>query len=143
MKIRKSVFCILLGLLVLTGCSSTSSIASFSDKNYFKESPSIITYQDKYFLRFVYTDESFAFFMMCDSKIKSDSLIYYLPVTTSSGNLIGKIQFQEIIKENEIEIIKKKKVFWEEPDESYVLMMIERIKDEEINLLPKTENKKK
>lgn len=139
MKIFGEIFCVLLGLLVMTGCISTKSIASLEDKNYFKESPSIITYQDKFFLRFVYTDESFAFFMMCDSKIKNDSLIYYLPATTSSGNLTGKTQFQEIIKENEIEVIKKKRVFWEEPDESYVSMTIEQIKDEEIDLLPKTE----
>jgi hypothetical protein len=122
--------------MIFVGCTSTKSITSHNNIKYFKESPSIVSYQTRYFLRFVYSDESSAFFMMCESKVKNDSLIYYLPVTTSSGNLSGKPQFQEIIKENEIDIIKKKKIFWEEPDGSHVPMTIEQLKDEEIKLLP-------
>ena len=137
MKIRKSIFCIIIGLIIVTGCVSTKSIASINNKKYFKESPSIVSYQEKYFLRFVYSDETFAFYMACESKVNSDTLIYYLPVTTSSGDLRGKTQFQEIIKANEIEIIKKENVYWEEPDESLVKMMVEQLKDEEIELLPK------
>jgi len=137
MKIRKSIFCIIIGLIIVSGCVSTKSITSINNKKYFKESPSIVSYQEKYFLRFVYSDETFAFYMACESKFNSDTLIYYLPVTTSSGDLRGKTQFQEIIKANEIEIIKKENVYWEEPDESLVKMMVEQLKDEEIELLPK------
>ena len=137
MKIRKSIFCIIIGLIIVSGCVSTKSITSINNKKYFKESPSIVSYQEKYFLRFVYSDETFAFYMECESKVNSDTLIYYLPVTTSSGDLRGKTQFQEIIKANEIEIIKKENVYWEEPDESLVKMMVEQLKDEEIELLPK------
>ena len=127
--------------MIVSGCVSTKSIASLNDKRYFKESPSIVSYQDNYFLRFVHTNETFAFYMWCDSKVKGDTLIYYLPVTTSSGDQRGKTQFQEIVKADEIEIIKKKNVYWAEPDESLVKMLIEQLKEEEIKLLPKTETK--
>ncbi|HEY9082906.1 MAG TPA: hypothetical protein VIN73_06210 [Vicingaceae bacterium] len=120
--ILKNIFCLIIVLVTVTGCVSTKSISSYNDKTYFKESPKIVSYKDRYFLRFVYPDNTFAFFMMCESKINADTLIYYLPVTTSSGNLRGKIQFQEIFKANEIEIIKKKNVYWEEPDGSLVVM---------------------
>ncbi|MEP1097434.1 MAG: hypothetical protein ABJG78_20115 [Cyclobacteriaceae bacterium] len=144
MKIRRTMFCVLFGLLIVSGCTSTKSIASLNNGEYFKESPTIASYKGRYFMRFVYSDNEgvFAFFMMPQSKVNSDSLIYYLPVTSSSGDLKGKTQFQEIIKENEIEIIKKKKVFWEEPDGSLVVMFIEQLKDEEIKLLPRTEIEK-
>jgi len=137
MKVRKNVLCIIFGLMIFFGCESTRSISSFNNKRYFKESPSIVSYQDKYFLRFVFTDETFAFYMWCESKVKNDTLIYYLPVTTSTGDRSGKIQFQEIFKANEIEIILNKNVYWEEPDESLVKMLIEPLKDEEIELIPK------
>jgi hypothetical protein len=95
-------------------------------------------------MRFVYSDNdgAFAFFMMPESKMNGDSLIYYLPVTTSSGNYKGRTQFQEIIKVNEIEMVKKKNIFWEEPDGSHVAMRLGPLKDEEIELLPKTEKEK-
>lgn len=141
-KLYRNILCIIIALMSVVACTSSRSISSLNNKSYFKESPSIVSYQTRYFLRFVYSDESFAFFMMCESKLKNDSLVFYLPVTTSSGDLRGKTQFQEIIKENEIDIINKKKVFWEEPDGSYVSMEVEIISDEEIELLPKetTEN---
>lgn len=124
--------------MTFSGCISTKSIASLNDKRYFKESPSIVSYQGKYFLRFVYTDQTFAFSMSCESKVRRDTLIFYLPVTTSSGDLRGKTQFQEVFKANEIEIVKEENVYWEEPDESLVKMSIEPLKLEEIELLPKT-----
>jgi hypothetical protein len=136
MKIWKNIYYTIIGLMIVSGCVSTKSITSHNNKKYFKESPSIVSYQDKYFLRFVHSDETFAFYKYCVSKVNSDTLIYYLPMTTSSGDLRGKTQFQEIIKANEIEIIKKKNVYWEEPDESHVPMTIEQLKDEEIKLLP-------
>ncbi len=140
--ILKNIFCLIIVLVTVTGCVSTKSISSYNDKTYFKESPKIVSYKDRYFLRFVYPDDTFAFFMMCESKINADTLIYYLPVTTSSGNLRGKIQFQEIFKANEIEIIKKKNVYWEEPDGSLVVMPIEQLNNKEIELIPTTKTEK-
>src|SRR5690606_28473472 len=96
--ILKNIFCLIIILVTVTGCVSTKSISSYNDKTYFKESPKIVSYKDRYFLRFVYPNDTFAFFMMCESKINADTLIYYLPITTSSGNLRGKIQLQEIFK---------------------------------------------
>lgn len=132
------MYCALIGVLILSGCVSSSSIASLNDRDYFKESPKIVTYEGRYFMRFVYPDpEGFVFFMMADSKVNNDSLIYYLPVTTSSGNMRGRVQFQETVKANEIEIIKKNRVFWEEPNGSLVAMDVGQLKAEEIGLLPK------
>lgn len=136
MTIRTLFSATLLGLVLFWSCTTTKSIASYSDKSYFEESPSIITYKGKYFLRFVYSKEPFAFYMHCESKIKGDSLIYFLPVRTSSGNLSSSVQFQEIIKPKFIETVESKNVFWQEPDGSLIHMKTGQIEKEEIELLP-------
>ena len=138
MKLLRICFYIFIGFVVTLGCApAVRSIASFDDKKFFDESPSIVYHQDRCFLRFVYTTKSFAHFMMCESKIKNDSLLYYLPVTSSSGDRRGQIQFQEVVGENEVQIIKKGKVFWKEPNGNFVLMKVEQVKTVEVRLLPK------
>jgi len=139
MKLLRICFYTLIGSFVTLGCApAIRSIASFDDKKFFDESPSIVSYQERYFLRFVYTtSEPFAHFMMCDSKIKNDSLFYYLPVTSSSGDRRGQIQFQEVVGKDKTQIIKKGKVFWKEPNGNLVLMKVEQVKTGEVQLLPK------
>ena len=136
MKSGKVAFVVVLLVALVSACISTKSIASLNDRDYFQESPTIVTNQESYYLRFVYPEKSFAFFMQCESKVKGDSLIYYLPVTTSSGNLRGQTQFQEILEENELRIVKLGNVFWEEPDGSLVSMEFSEISSDEIELLP-------
>jgi hypothetical protein len=131
-------FLIISILAALSGCTSSRSITSLNNELYFKESPKIIVIEDSYYLRFIYSDTQNAngFAMFTESKIINDSLIFYLPVTTSSFNRKGMTQFEEIITKNKIEIIKNGKVFWKNPDESIIHMEIQQSK-EGINIMEK------
>lgn len=105
---------------------------SFSDRSYFKEPPKIVTKDDRYYLRFVYSDEgSFAFFMMTQSKVREDKVVFFIPSTTSSGKKHGEVQYEEIRSDEKIKLIREKKAYWINPDEKMITLRIEPLNEEE------------
>jgi hypothetical protein len=127
-------YLILLIAITLIGCTTTHSVAELNDELFFKESPKIVTDGNQYFLRFVYSDKegAWGFAMYTSSEIYNDSLIFYIPVTTSSGNLRGRVQFEEIKSSEKIKIIKKEKVFWKEKNGTFIPLVIHRMTNEEL-----------
>jgi hypothetical protein len=126
---QKHILNLLLTFLIffVVGCSSTQSISFHVDNKYFKESPLIVHTESRFFLKFVYSDSENAsgFAMYTESNIENDSLIFYLPVTTSSFNMRGKTQYEEITSDEKIKIIAEGNVFWKQPDNSLVRMNVE------------------
>ena len=121
-------FCIL--TLFITSCFSNHGIVSIDDKNYFSEPPKIVTTDSRYFLRFVYSDaNNIAMYSMTNSKIVGSKLIFFIPVITSTGNAMGKLQYEEIVDDKKIRLIKKGSVYWENPDKKLVPLKIEVLKE--------------
>ena len=117
--------------LLITACASTSRV-SIGDKNYFKEEPKIVTKENRYFLRFRYTDmNNFGhYYFSTESKIENNKLVFYFQgVTSSTADAQGKLQFEEIISENKISLIKEGAVFWEESDKKLVSLKVEEMKE--------------
>jgi hypothetical protein len=118
----------------LGACSSQRSIMSFSDRSYFKEPPNIVTKDDRYYLRFVYTDQgSFAYFMMTQSKVRENKVVFFIPSTTSSGKKHGDVQYEEIRNEDKIKLIREKRAFWINPDKTMITLRIAPLDEEEFN----------
>ena len=69
------------------------------------------------------------------SKIKYNKLIFYIPCTSSSGNLRGIVQHEEIVDSNKIRLITEGLVYWEEPDKKLVSIEIKPMK-ESVSTLP-------
>jgi hypothetical protein len=124
-KIKLTLILIL--LLMIAGCASAS--ISMNDQDLLMESPKIVTKQGMYFIRFRYAESpSFVFYMMTWSKIRDNKLIFYIPVTSSSGDLRGVVQFEEIVSPKKIDLIKKDLVFWQEPDKKLIPLEIDTMK---------------
>ena len=86
------------------------------------ESPTIVTKDNRYFIKFRYGKDAFLFTIQ--SKIENDKLILYLPVTTSTGHPGGRVSIQEITESNELALVKSGKIFWEEPDKNLILLKV-------------------
>jgi hypothetical protein len=114
--------------LLLTACSTLNSIVSIDDKRYFSEQPKIVTKENRYFLRFRYSD--YHFYMSTDSKIETNKLIFYIAGLTSTGDAKEKLQFEEIVSEEKIKLIKEGAVFWEEPSKKLVPLTIGDMKED-------------
>jgi len=86
-------------ILALTGCAVNRSITNLNNDIFFRQPPKIVVIENQYFIRFVYSDRDDAhrFAMSTESKVVNNSLIFYLPVTTSSYDMSGRTQFEEII----------------------------------------------
>jgi len=98
---------------------------SVYDNNYFSGTPGIIIFHDQYFLKFRYSsDEGLHFFMITNSKIENNKLIFYISATSSSGEMTGKTQYEEIIQNDKISLINRSLVFWEEPDGKLVSIRV-------------------
>jgi hypothetical protein len=107
---------------------------SVADPEYFKEPPTIVTIDDKYFLRFVYTDKgSFVYFMATQSRIKGDKLLFYIPATTSSGSKHGQVQFEEIRTDDKIRLIREKLAYWINPDGTTVTLRMGPLNEAEFD----------
>jgi hypothetical protein len=127
-------FIVLIFAFALVACSTQRSVMSFSDRSYFKEPPKIVTKGDKYYLRFVYTDQgSFAYFMMTESRVKEDRVIFFIPSTTSSGKKHGEVQYEAIENNEKIRLIREKRAFWVNPDETTVTLRVEPLDEEDFN----------
>lgn len=128
---------IVLSAGLLTGCISTRSFVALNNKTYFKQPPKIVTKDNRYFMRFVYGDseDSQGFFMMTWSRIEGDKLIFYLPATSSSGSLRGRVQYEEVKTIEKINRINDHKAFWEEPDGTLIQLPIEPINNEDGSLI--------
>ena len=131
------IICVGLALsLAFSGCSP-SCIASVNDPGWFKEGPKMVTRDGRYFFRFRYSehpDSRFAFFMMAWSTIRNDKLIFYIPVTTSSGNCKGRLQFEEIVSQDKLSLAKKGSVYWMEPDGTLIPLEIKPM-EESLNII--------
>lgn len=126
MKNRQILF--ILGLILLIGsCSKSGSIISHNDTRYFKESPKIVTKDNRYFLRWQYSDNTKAnlFYMMSSSEIINDTLQFSIPVSSSSGSLNGKVQFEEVTSITKIKKLKENKVVWKNPNGTVISLKIE------------------
>lgn len=117
--------------LIVFGCATNRSITSLENEKYFKESPKIVKVENRCYLKFTYADnnDTWGFAMFTESKIENNSVIFCLPVTTSSGDMRGKTQHEEIITANKVELINKGSVFWEDPDGTLRQMTIDIIQD--------------
>jgi len=105
-------------MMMLPGCRTTSKIV-FDDKKYFQEPPKIVTSADRFFLRWVYADDQQPLFaMFSESRIKKDSLFFYIPVTTSTGKVNGRLHLEEIKNPQKLSFIQQHKAFWINPDGS-------------------------
>jgi hypothetical protein len=121
-------------LFVLGACASQRSVMSFSDRSYFKDPPKIVAKDDRYYLRFVYTDQgSFAYFMMTQSKVREDKVVFFIRSTTSSGKKHGEVQYEEIRADEKIRLIREKMAYWINPDEKLITLRIEPLDEEEFN----------
>ena len=114
--------------LLLTACFTLNSIVSIDDKSYFSEQPKIVTKENRYFLRFRYSD--YHYYMSADSKIETNKVVFFIAGLTSAGDAKGKLQFEEIVSEEKKKLIKKGAVFWEEPSKKLVQLKIGDMKED-------------
>ncbi len=128
MKIAITIF----SIFVIINCSyvrqSPSIVyrASMNDKSIFMESPMIVTADNKYFLSYRHAKHTNYFYTR--SIITAKKLIFFLEVMTSTGDLSGRIFYEEIVNKDKIKLIKKNKVYWQEPDLSLVPLKINSMK---------------
>lgn len=101
-------------LLLSSACASPWRV-SYDDRERFEEAPKIVKIDERYFIRFRYSDEErgMHFVMFTDSRIKHDTLLFFIPASTSSGYRKGVVQFEEIKSPKKIVMIEQKLVFWE------------------------------
>ena len=134
MKTLSSAVTIILMMLLL-GCTTTSKIR-FDDKKYFQEPPKIVTSGNRFFLRWVYADHQQPLFAMSsESRIKNDSLLFYIPATTSSGNVNGRLHLEEIKDPQKLSFIQQHKTFWLNPDGSLKSLNPESMSQQEFKQL--------
>ena len=115
------------GILLMSCQPRMASLGSLYDSTrFFKEAPSIVYKDSSYAIRFRYAQGPNAqhFFMMLSSKIKDDSLIFYLPCTSSSGWCDGKVQLEPIVDPAKKRLIRQNKAFFLEPDKSRIQLML-------------------
>lgn len=117
----------LLILFVITASCASPWRVGFDERQRFEESPKIVEYDNRYFLRFRYSDapDGYHFAMFGASRIKNDTLLFYIPASTSSGYLKGVVQFEEIISPRKIELIEQRVVFWEGENRVLTPMVVE------------------
>ena len=120
-------------LLFALGCSSSFRIA-LADDGYFLESPKIVTTQNRFFLRWRYADKPL-FAMYSASKIENGKLVFYIPVTTSTGSESRKLHFEEIKDPAKLLLVSENKVFWEDPDGSLKELKVEPMSADEFSSL--------
>jgi hypothetical protein len=123
---KKSVLCSFYSMLLIQfNCITSKGMISVYDNNYFSDTPGIIICHDQYYLKFRYSnDEGLHFFMITNSKIENNKLIFYISATSSSGEMTGKTQYEEIIQNDKISLINRSLVFWEEPDGKLVSIRV-------------------
>ena len=90
-------------------------IVSSTDKGYFTDSPEIVSYGTRYFLRWKYADNAH-YYMFAHYEMKNQQLEFFIGSTTSTGDAAGKLHFQEIKGSDELLKIELKKAFWREPN---------------------------
>ncbi|MBC7450099.1 MAG: hypothetical protein H7259_01270 [Cytophagales bacterium] len=131
-------------ILLLAGCTSNKSITALHNALYFKDSPVIATTSNRYFLRFRYSDDvnALRYYMSTSSEIRNDTLIFYIPATSSTSNVSGQLQFEEIITQEKINGIKHKNVYWQEPDGTLSAMNIEPLNEEELLIIKNQTSKR-
>jgi len=95
---------------------------SINDSRIFTQPPAIVLRDNNYFIEFKYGKNSFYFDIA--SKIQDNKIIFYLPVTTSSGNMHGKLHSDKITDPIIISLIEQGQVFWEEPNGKLIPIMI-------------------
>jgi hypothetical protein len=129
------IILLLLSSLLISGCiSSGKGMIAASDENYFKEFPKIVTHEGKYYLRFRYADKPL-FYMYASTKIQDNTLVLYIPVTTSTGYRAGKLHYQEIGLQEQIKLAKEDAVFWENPGGQLVQLKVEPMNEEDIEMI--------
>ncbi|MBN1501364.1 MAG: hypothetical protein JW982_14485 [Spirochaetes bacterium] len=114
----------LLAALTFISCKSTQPEFSVNDSSIFTDTPVIIISNSRYFLNFSYAEKLCCY--STESKIKNDSLIFFLPAERNSGNPEIKSVYEEITTPEKISLIKSGKVFWEEPDGNLIKLEILR-----------------
>jgi len=122
---KRILYLLVISALILTGCTSPG--ISIYDTEVFKESPKIVMKNDIYYVRYRYSEGAFA--LLTSSKIKDDKLIFYLECTTSSGYPNGRLGFEKIMDRKRINLIKRKSVFWQEPDGKLIPLEIEPLEE--------------
>lgn len=101
---------------------------SMNDPSVFEEQPKIVIKNDRYYLRFHYG--SWACHFTTKRRIAGDQLIFSVPVQTSSGCPKNSLAFEEITDPRKIELIKKRKVFWEEPNRVLLSLEVESMEED-------------
>ena len=117
---------ILCGMII--SCMTTSgSLMSHNDNKYFKESPTIVITEDECFLRWRYSSEGMIFYMIAESNIVNDKLIFNVSGTTSTGNPSGRRHLQGIRDEAKKKLAMNGGAYWKEPDGTLVQLNVEKI----------------
>lgn len=126
---RIVIFFIFIIIIASYSCKTKNSFVSYNDGRYFKEYPKIVSKDNRYFLRWRYADNGNKglFFMMSTSEIKNDTLQFRVPTSSSSGNLNGKLQFEEVTVPMKIQKIKENKVVWKDPDGKTTPLKVEAL----------------
>ncbi len=109
---------------LLLSCATASW--SLHDKAMFEEAPHIVKRNNTYYLRFKYGKRSFLAYTK--SIVKDDKAIFFLPVTTSTGNPSGRYQEERIDNPEKIEAVQNGHAFWQEPSGELIKLLI--IEDE-------------
>lgn len=138
MKIQKCII-LIITVFFTYSCKTSSSIISINDTRYFKETPKIVSRDDRYFVKWIYADNSQIplFYMLTKSEIVNDTLQIYIPVTSSSGNLKGKYQFDEITSETKKNLVRQNKVVWREPNNTLIKLKVEEMSLDDAKILMK------
>lgn len=126
----KTILNLILLIFLITACASPWRVG-FDERQRFEESPKIVEHDNRYFLRFRYSDDpkGYHFAMFGASRIKNDTLLFCIPASTSSGYLKGVVQFEEVISPRKIELIEQGIVFWEGEHRLLTPIAIERAQD--------------
>jgi len=103
---------------------------SLHDKQIFRQTPGIVTQNGNYFLAFQYGPNSNYFY--CGSKIVKGNLVFFLDVTTSTGNPDGRWQYEAIKNKQKIALVEKGKAYWEQPDHQLIKLEIKVLESGEI-----------
>lgn len=105
------------------GCNLPRSGFSMTDSRYFGTPPQVWQANGYSYLVFRYPDAP-CFFALTSSRVVADRVVFRLAATSSSGNMEGRLQAEEIKTPHKLQCIATGQVYWQEPDGSLLPIAI-------------------
>ncbi len=105
----------IMGCCTTVGCSLPRSGFSMTDSRYFGTPPQVWQANGHSYLVFRYPATS-CFFALTSSHVVKDRVVFRLVATSSSGNMQGHLQAEEITTPRKLQYIANRQVYWQEPD---------------------------